>query len=267
MKKIDLKELQKIEFDILCEFDEFCQKHGLKYSLAFGSLIGAARHKGFIPWDDDIDVYMMREEYEKFVELIEKGEKFQKNYIDVLLPGDGRSFYPIIKLIDSRTLLFEKNVSKKNKLGVWLDVFPIDYVCDDYKEACDIEKKYMKYAHDYMVYFMRYEEKSLKSFLKNLYVVGANFLTKYRCRNLRRKLMEYNGVDKKKYCGNVIWSTSIKNIYKSEWLQEYSWILFEGKKFMCFSRYQELLKYRYGDYMSLPPEDQRVSHDPEAYWL
>ena len=76
MKKIDLKELQKIEFDILCEFDEFCQKHGLKYSLAFGSLIGAARHKGFIPWDDDIDVYMMREEYEKFVELIEKGEKF-----------------------------------------------------------------------------------------------------------------------------------------------------------------------------------------------
>ena len=127
MNYLTLDEVKKIELDILIQFDTFCKNEGLYYTLAGGTLLGAIRHKGFIPWDDDIDVMMPREDYNRMLQIVrdkKNGSKF-----DFLIPGDPDYFYPFAKFCDNETVAeMDDNYSKH---GIWIDIFPMDNLPED----------------------------------------------------------------------------------------------------------------------------------------
>ena len=137
MKEISsTSEMREIQLKMMDCIHHFCIKNKIKYSLAFGSLLGAVRHKGFIPWDDDIDIMMLRSDYELFVNTF---NCYNSNYKVYDYRKDTQYYYAFAKVCDERTLRIES--SKVQGLGVFIDVFPIDYYADTEKEAKRIIKK------------------------------------------------------------------------------------------------------------------------------
>ena len=125
--KLNKNEIKKIELEILKHFTNICDSYGLRYFLAGGTLLGAVRHKGFIPWDDDIDVFMPRPDYEIFIHLFEKINT--SRYLKLSHPWDNQNetylHIPYLKIIDTRTIKYEKGCNKSHG-GLDIDVFPID---------------------------------------------------------------------------------------------------------------------------------------------
>ena len=132
-----LNDIKKVSLDILISIHEYCKANGIKYSLGYGTMLGAVRHKGFIPWDDDIDILMMREDYDRFLSGY-KDSKFE--VIDH--KREKKYILPYAKVVDKNTVLFNSWMPDL-KLGVSVDVFPVDYVGKDMDEA---EKLYNKKA-------------------------------------------------------------------------------------------------------------------------
>ena len=126
MGSLSLEEIKKVELDALCELDRVCKAHGLSYFLAYGTLLGALRHQGFIPWDDDIDVHMPREDYERFYGLCRDGAL--RDPYRITSYRDGSSIYGFLKLVDTRTVAKETFIDEKNAQGLWVDVFPLERV-------------------------------------------------------------------------------------------------------------------------------------------
>ena len=142
MKQIELPEMKAIEIAILDCFDSFCRENGLSYSLAGGTLLGAVRHKGFIPWDDDIDVLMSRENYEKLQSLAASfPNPYQVNSIHTETNRRKPYLYTYTKIVDTRTLLVEKPDELDYETGIYIDVFPLDGQPTDSDE---IEARYEK---------------------------------------------------------------------------------------------------------------------------
>ena len=117
-------EIKESVFDILSYFDKVCRDNGLPYSLAFGTMLGAVRHKGFIPWDDDVDVCLLREDYEKLLEILKNNEDDRFKVIDSKI--NDTYFYNVAKIVDTRTSLIEKKYKKIYGYGVYVDIFPLD---------------------------------------------------------------------------------------------------------------------------------------------
>lgn len=145
-RQISDEEVRKLELEILIKFAEYCEKYHLRYFLAYGTLIGAIRHKGFIPWDNDVDVVMPRPDYNRFMQLI-KDENIGE-YFRVLDYHDVKTF-PFAKVVDNRTKLSEKFLIT-DTLGIYIDVFPMDGLPDDERKRKKIEKR-LRYIINYML--------------------------------------------------------------------------------------------------------------------
>ena len=130
MRKItDIHELRQIQMGILDEVHQYCEAHGLRYFLSSGTLIGAVRHKGYIPWDDDIDIYMPRKDYEQFLREFKGSEQFK-----LLNPAkEPHYYYTFAKVVDLRTRMVEDE-TEGFEIGVFMDIFPVDYVTDNLQE-------------------------------------------------------------------------------------------------------------------------------------
>ena len=133
MKKITIEEAKKIELDILSYIDDFCQKNNIEYFINYGTLIGAVRHKGFIPWDDDIDISMTRENYDKFIEYY-KNDK--SKYKLLALETNKHYFNNFAKIVDSTTRIDNTRIYKSYPSGIFIDIFPMDSFSD--KKIVDI---------------------------------------------------------------------------------------------------------------------------------
>lgn len=125
MRRLSSDEIKAIELSIMKELDRICHEHGLTYSLAYGTALGAARHAGFIPWDDDIDVFMPRHDYERLYELHAKGALSEGRY-RLCSYRDRSSIYQFFKLIDTRTVSYETFVGRSRPIGLWVDIFPLE---------------------------------------------------------------------------------------------------------------------------------------------
>jgi len=265
MRRLTLKELQKIELDILIAFDKVCRENNIKYSMGGGSMIGTVRHKGFIPWDDDIDIFMHREEYEKFKKFVSENSFMLDGRYKVLLPGDEGYPYPFMKIIDTSTLLYEKN-TVRNKLGVWMDVFQIDYCAHDSREARKMAKSQKRLFVNYIRGRYRCDNDSAYHILKNLFWLP---FFRVQTNHIKNKLLarekQFSQNRKMEYAGTLIWAVSLNDVYPSEYFEEYTEMEFEKHPVMIFKRYNDILTQRYGNYMELPPENERITHDPEAY--
>ena len=266
MEKLDLEGLKKVQLEILDVVNEFCQKHQINYWLDCGTLIGAIRHKGYIPWDDDIDIGMLRSDYDKFMKLFnEENSRYQFYSIE-----NNKDFLVAFgKVLDTKTILYEPNKEQGIKLNINIDVFVYDNAPDDEMLCQKMFKKrdmYLKlrYAQLYPNFYDKtsLKKKIMRFFLKiYLKLLPKNYYTKKIIKNSRK----YIDCDTKRV-GNF---TSVsKFVGDKELFKEFIKVEFEGRKYPAPIGYDTWLRNIYGDYMKLPPVEKRVSHHEfEAYKL
>ena len=264
MKEIKIEELRTIQMDILQNVHDFCVKHDIKYTLAYGTLLGAVRHGGYIPWDDDIDIAMLRPEYERFMREY-KDDVYR--FTECRLDKDVHIGFG--KVEDTRTLVIEGGNTKN--LGVSIDIFPIDDLCDTYEDSV----KYVKsYKWNWLIRKAKYRELSIvKSWSKKMAVA----LLKFICLPFSVHHLTLTNIEK------AIKHTNLQskfvgllcdvNVNEGEIMERaiwsgYQFVQFEDRKYMAISDMNAYLKHVYGDYMQLPPKEQQVpKHDFEAiYW-
>ena len=140
MKQLTLEEVKQVELEILLVFDRVCRENGLKYSMCAGTLLGAVRHQGFIPWDDDIDLCMPRPDYEKLIRLSREGKLFPE-YLKLACFEEGTLDSPYMKIMDTRTRIREENYTQQDVKSLWIDVFPVDGLPDTWKETVRLYQK------------------------------------------------------------------------------------------------------------------------------
>ena len=148
MKEVSLENIKSRSIDILIDIDRVCKENDIKYTLYYGTLLGAIRHKGFIPWDDDIDIGMMREEYEKFIKIYDKNHS---DIYELLTSRQKNYFLPYAKVNDISTTSYLDDVELP--FGVSVDIFPIDYQNNDEQKAkkmFDLQNKYFKIITKYI---------------------------------------------------------------------------------------------------------------------
>lgn len=264
MKKITLNELKKIQLDILIYIDKICKDNNIQYSLAYGTLIGAVRHKGYIPWDDDIDILLKRSEYNKLLNILhkEKNEKYK-----VFSQDDEGYYYTYTKVSDSETIIHEKNWPQYKDLGVNIDIFPIDYVPNG-KEKEHYEKTmfYVRCLHNCLTDIAYAHDKRYMRFIKKL----CRFRTVKKCRAKgekfwKDKINEMTQTEKANNMACIIDGDYC--LWNQKILDNYIEIEFEGHLFDSVKDYDTMLKNYYGDYMQILPEEERkTNHNFVAYW-
>lgn len=253
--------IQKTELEILDIVDDFCSKHDISYSLTYGTLIGAVRHQGFIPWDDDIDLMMMRDQYDKFIRLWQEnppdGFFLQTDETD---PPYGNNFLKIRKrgttFIQSEQ---EKTVSYHT--GIFIDIFPVDRV------APVGRKRKMQYIACQINMLMTRNHVSGKKGLSGIFEKCLLGLPKSWKKAIKRISYQYK----------TKWNSLLYNQLPLFWngtmygahtyfihdlFDEMTKLTFEGKKYSAFSKYDRFLTDYFGDYMTLPPENKRKTHHP-----
>ena len=257
-----IKSIQKLEFNILKEVKRFCEKNEINYSLGAGTMIGAIRHQGFIPWDDDIDIFMLREDYELFIKkTMENGGKISDRYT-VKYPSSKNYFYPFLKVIDNKTVVYE-NEMVYMELGLYVDIFPIDYCGGDFQNVAE----YFSVAQRELARFLKVDRSYGKRLMRKCYQLVSKYIWKKDLYYWKNKLLEKRGFQKKEYGGPLVWATAgEKDLYPIDFFEGYTTVTFEGEQFQCFMRYDDILKHRYGDYMKLPPAKERISHNIEAFF-
>ena len=271
MRKMTAEEMRNVQLDMLEAFVEFCNENGLRYFLDAGSLLGAIRHNGFIPWDDDIDLGMPRVDYEKAIELGKKG--FGKHY-RIMTAEEG--VYVMAKVIDTRTEMIEFPETHRNKIAVYMDLFPKDGVGDFSKKWF---KKCKKAANLAKVYWFNklsiYTWKKHGNFLKKVIAFfGRTLITnRMRYKPLKKldRIAKELEFDNAPYCATII-AGGMANCVPTECLNQYELHKFEHLQVNIPVGYDKYLKKLYshinnGDYMQLPPKDKPIKHNNEAYWL
>ena len=146
MRKLTTHEVQKIEYDILVTFDQFCEANHLTYMLAGGTLLGAIRHHGFIPWDDDIDVIMPRNDYDRLLQLPKTVIGNEQKKYEIWHWKNSGSHYPFIKIVDPDTYVKTDYIRQKREIPhIWIDVFPLDGNPNDRVKTEKLYKKVARY--------------------------------------------------------------------------------------------------------------------------
>lgn len=264
MKEMTIDEIKKVQLEILIYIDQICKENNIKYSLAYGTQIGAIRHKGFIPWDDDIDILLKRAEYNKLLDILYKNDN--KKYKVFSLKDKGY-FYTYAKVSDTNTIIKEKNWPDYKDLGVNIDIFPIDFVPEEKeKEYYDEAKHYEICLHNCLTNIAYVHDKSYIRLLKKL----CRFREVKRCRKhdewyWKNKLNQMTRLEDGKDMACIV--TGGYRLWPKEMLDNYIDVEFEGHMFSSVRDYDKMLKSTYGDYMKIPPENERVSyHDFVAYW-
>ena len=258
-----ISEIQEQSLSILQSVHDFCIAQDIKYSLAYGTLIGAIRHKGFIPWDDDIDILMPRPDYERFVNsfsapglrlVCEKDPDYFLNYCRV---------YDTIKT-GSTTIL---PAGIDNPGGVWIDVFPADGVSDNKDDfARNVDQVRMNWMKQLRY---RYSLISFRNIIRTCGPKDLFILTAIKLSGQARKRLDMNNAIIRKnatqipFGSTAHWSQltvlddGVRNYQLVEDFEETVDVGFEGRTFKMMKGYDRVLRNIYGDYMQLPPEDQR----------
>lgn len=247
--------------DLLLLFDSVCKNHGVRYSLDSGTLLGAVRHKGFIPWDDDIDVIVPRPDYER---LLQHPEWLEEGYEIVGLEL-GNSLWPFAKLINKSYLVARPSHESEDSEFLWLDIFPIDAVSDDISEA----EKFAK-EQKFLI--------GLGSVSESDPATVSRDKTKIMLAKIARPLIKVFFPTKKMYSKvaknarllsygstNTVANMAWVGVTHGRWIpitdfENLTTLEFEGYQFNAIPHYHDYLSGLYGDYMQLPPEDKRVTH-------
>ena len=261
----DIREIQQMELGIMEYIHEVCQKIGVKYFLAYGSLIGAVRHKGFIPWDDDMDICMLREDYEKLQDYLIANP--DDRYEVMSYKNNLNYVYPFMKVQDNQTYLLEEDVRIDSNMGIYVDIFPVDGYEDDsvFKDKMTrlIKKRQLSC---YTFKGITNTKSLLNSLIRYISVIIFYFTNTNKYIRGIDELAQSRKVDDYELVDYLIYKDMNKPVWKREWLNQTITGVFEGKEFMIPKNYHEILTSDYGDYMQLPPVELRFSHHDFQLW-
>ena len=259
-----LELVQKYEFEMLKYIRQVCDENGLRYYLAYGTLIGAVRHQGFIPWDDDMDIHMPRKDYMKLVEILRRSPHPYYSLISRETTPEYTYLWP--KLIDTRTKLTQfGDYIERVQLGIFVDIFILDGAGSTREEAeARYQKAFLLYRHVKRAALKLVSpwEGRLISFLRWIHhipekVMGIGFWMDRHAAFCKE--MPY---DDFAYVGAMGASTPEphRNVWKREWFGDGIPCTFMGESFRAPCNWDAVLRPEYGDYMQLPPEDKRQSN-------
>ncbi len=263
MKQLTQNEGKSLQISILNYFHEFCERNNLKYYLYFGSLIGAIRHHGYIPWDDDIDIVMPRDYYESMIKLMNDEPQSQFGLVEFRCQ---REYYlPFAKIISKNTVLKERVIPKYD-IGIYIDVFPLDKLPRSLVHAKVIrfENKVLTRLLQMKVY-PKYNNKFTPRDIVKWIIMPVPIQTLLKIINMNA--VRYSNVKNTTYVSNIVWPTYKNEILLNDWFANIEKVDFEGYRFNIPKDYDKILRSLYGDYMQLPPVENRVNKHHFDAWI
>ena len=259
-KQLSLNEIKQHQIGILDAVASFCDQNGIDYFLSGGTLLGAVRHKGYIPWDDDIDICMMRADYEKFIRSFNESNDRYKVFSIENDPGFLREYG---KILDTHTVLFEPDENGK-KLCVNIDLFINDAAPDDDNSVSSMYDR-RDYLRRKKIDREQSKYQKVTGFHSLWYFILGVFKRmipeRYYTMELVKNAKSYDNPESEyigDFCGYYHGQPRVK--VKRTLFSKTSLLEFEGKKYKVPAGYDEWLTALYGDYMTLPPVEDRVSH-------
>lgn len=263
MERLSVDDMKAIELDIMDEIDRVCAAHGVEYFLGYGSLLGAVRHGGFIPWDDDMDIVMMRDQYEVLMEHFNEWRTSER--FKLVSYRDESSIYQFAKIVDTTTVIYENFVGKKAATGVWVDIFPLE----NFDPArAGLLKKHSRVGlwRSFAVADPTVGSSAVVRLAKKIVCPFAKHADLYK---LAAKLdgiaREVNAPDADRVIdvlgeGNPS-KTYPKSLFKPVRMK------FEDREYTAPAGAEEFLTIEYGDWRTPPAENDRAVHVMEAYRL
>ena len=269
MREITLEEDKQIGLETLKYFADYCRKNDLTFFIAYGTLLGAVRHKGFIPWDDDIDTWMPRADYDRLLGMADSIG--QGKYVLNAIETNPQFLTPFAKLTRRDTVLLPSRFTTGFLYGASIDIFPLDEIgtgedmAAAKAELASIQGEHLSKIQKYHHYSGGHELKGLKKLAKKAIYSISSALYGPLSDNIRRYPRALVGrADDSGFVTTISGTT----IYKKEWFQNTVELPFEDAFFCAPAGYDEILRQRYGDYMTPPPEKERViPHIFKAYYL
>lgn len=253
---VDLRKLQLYEYDIMKEFVRVCEENGLTYFLAYGTLLGAVRHKGFIPWDDDIDIFMLYEDYKKFERIAQKELRKGYSLFSRNVTAKNYGFWNMVGREDSTSMnLKMRKVHAQHGIGI--DIFPL------FPFSVEKKDKLFKYARIMQLLALKWyhlgtltEEKGIQKIKKLMHALIPDRINLYLFNKIFNYLGEYIKESDIEY---VIDYLEPEHLYKKEWFSEKEKMQFEDSEYDIPVAWDALLTEIYGDYMK-EPEDKTYAH-------
>lgn len=262
--KFDIRKLHFAEIEILNYIVEICNKEELEYFLIGGTLLGAVRHKGFIPWDDDLDIAMPRNDYRKFINLFKEkyiNEKYSIDYIN----NNKYYWLPFIKIRNNNTIYQEKWQKDYNgEKGIWVDIFPLDNASKKISVYLEIQEYLIKKIKGLLYIKNLRQLKKEDVFLKKLMIKLVKKIPNGLLHVMIEVIMKSGNNRSNEYFVNFGSQYGIKKQthLKEKYLPAVE-LEFEGKWYKVPNDYDYVLKSIYGnEYMQLPPMEKRVTHNP-----
>lgn len=263
-EQITLDEAKTIQIEILDELNRYCKKNNINYFIIAGTLLGAVRHKGYIPWDDDIDVVMLRNDYERFMKEYDSCQYY-------IASSDRLNGYslPFIKLCKKDTLTLEFPKIMSCELGINIDIFPVDNVPDSGSEQDKLLRVNDKYKYWLGLKWGVPTKRSSKIInvarkAIALLLKGTSYATIVK--KMNQNASQYNMI-KTRQCSEVIWGCGKKEFVNTAVFHESIDIEFEGKNYKAPIGWEEWLGNRYGDFMKLPPKELQIAHHNRTDYL
>ncbi|MCD8287001.1 MAG: LicD family protein [Clostridia bacterium] len=271
MKEIDSEELKRIELDLLSAVAEICRQQGFKYALYAGTLIGAVRHQGFIPWDDDVDIVLTRPDYDAFIDYCMNNEVPFKLVCSQTEPNYG---YLFAKVCAKNTSITDNVIDIDGvDLGVYIDLWPLDGLGDTPKKAVKkyrstLFKRELLVAANWKGFHRSKTRPWYVEPVRLAFYIMSRFSSRRKLVASLEKKLRKTPYDTTEYDGIIMGSYLQKEIFqKGEVLDEVIPAAFEGREFFIPANYDSILTQVYGDYMQLPPESKQVSrHSFTAYY-
>ena len=263
-----IQDIHTILFDSLCYFDRFCREHNLRYFLANGTLLGAAKYGDFVPWDDDVDILLPREDYDRLVQLTEINNGSYRLLCREQVPSWR---LPYAKLSREDTLIQEGDYDFGVSFGLSVDIFPIDAwspclpIAKLQAFRCEVLKRLLICSNGGA--FQTEKTGIRRLILKSIWLVGKG-LGYQRVLNKITRTVERSKRRKKKYLGCVCWTCHLDNeIFPAEFFETAESLTFCGKPFPVFKNYERYLERLYGKWREdLPPEKQHSNHNVKVWW-
>ena len=264
-----LKDIQDVSLEILKEIHSFCVSNTIRYSLGYGTLLGAVRHKGFIPWDDDIDIVMPRPDFERFCNLFKSSNGYK-----LVRPESPDNFFVYARLCETeQTQVKTKWPWARIQTGVWIDILPLDGLPSDPKQFLNQVRKTRNLQKKIgRIRTGRYLKLSETHGLKELMycLIKRLLYNRYDIRTLIHehiKLLKSNSYDESEFVGQLcVMDYPEKEHNPKSDFESFELISFCGMEFYVMNGYKNVLKRYFGNYMELPPENQRHSHENNSYF-
>ena len=264
-QQISKEECKRIQIQILDEIAMICKQSGLNYYLAYGTLLGAIRHKGFIPWDDDIDIYMSRDEYEKLLTIMKSPDIKMPHWLELYDGDKDGYYYPFAKAVDNTTIAkMEDNLTKH---GIWIDIFPVDRLPDSARKRYLFVKagKALRDVIIAMTTDFTAQKKDSKRAVKRLISIIASAIGKKRIYHFTEWYYQKYRNSGSDMFACLSSSYGTKEIMHEAELFSPTEVEFESKPYQATEHWEQYLTKLYGEYSVLPPVEQRRVHSITAF--